>query len=271
MAARCRATAKRWRHCPASGRKTANVVLNTAFGEPTIAVDTHIFRVANRTGLAPGKTPRAVEDQLLERAPDGIPARRAPLADPARPLRLQGARPDCAALRDRALVRVSRQGAGMSRARIAGLYRYPLKSARGQACAAPGCATPGSSTTASGWSSMPPAASSRSANGRSWPRSHVRLEGGVTDLRRLGTRAALPQAFAGTPAACASGAMNAPPSMPEPPPPRGCRRGSAAPTAWCASTAPAALQQSRVDRRPGCAHAVQGRLSVAGARPGLAR
>jgi endonuclease-3 len=46
------------------GRKTANVVLNVAFGEPTIAVDTHIFRVGNRTGLAPGKTPREVEDRL---------------------------------------------------------------------------------------------------------------------------------------------------------------------------------------------------------------
>jgi endonuclease III len=52
---------------PGVGRKTANVVLNVAFGEPTIAVDTHIFRVANRTGLAPGKTPRQVED-ALERA-----------------------------------------------------------------------------------------------------------------------------------------------------------------------------------------------------------
>jgi endonuclease-3 len=49
---------------PGVGRKTANVVLNTAFGEPTIAVDTHIFRVANRTGIAPGKTVRAVEDRL---------------------------------------------------------------------------------------------------------------------------------------------------------------------------------------------------------------
>jgi endonuclease-3 len=55
---------------PGVGRKTANVILNTAFGEPTIAVDTHIFRVANRTGLAPGKTPRAVEDKLLELVPD---------------------------------------------------------------------------------------------------------------------------------------------------------------------------------------------------------
>lgn len=54
---------------PGVGRKTANVVLNTAFGEPTIAVDTHIFRLANRTGLAPGKDVRAVEDALLKRVP----------------------------------------------------------------------------------------------------------------------------------------------------------------------------------------------------------
>lgn len=54
---------------PGVGRKTANVVLNTAFGEPTMAVDTHIFRVANRTGLAPGKTPLAVEKALLARVP----------------------------------------------------------------------------------------------------------------------------------------------------------------------------------------------------------
>jgi endonuclease-3 len=54
---------------PGVGRKTANVVLNSAFGEATMAVDTHIFRVANRTGLAPGKTPLAVELKLLERIP----------------------------------------------------------------------------------------------------------------------------------------------------------------------------------------------------------
>lgn len=54
---------------PGVGRKTANVVLNTAFGESTMAVDTHIFRVANRTGLAPGKTVRAVEDALLRTVP----------------------------------------------------------------------------------------------------------------------------------------------------------------------------------------------------------
>ena len=54
---------------PGVGRKTANVVLNTAFGEPTIAVDTHIFRVANRTGLGPGKNVRQVEDRLLKFTP----------------------------------------------------------------------------------------------------------------------------------------------------------------------------------------------------------
>jgi len=54
---------------PGVGRKTANVVLNVAFGEPTMAVDTHIFRVSNRTGLAPGKTPLAVEMQLIKRIP----------------------------------------------------------------------------------------------------------------------------------------------------------------------------------------------------------
>ena len=55
---------------PGVGRKTANVVLNVAFGEPTMAVDTHIFRVSNRTGLAPGATPLAVERQLLRRVPE---------------------------------------------------------------------------------------------------------------------------------------------------------------------------------------------------------
>ncbi len=54
---------------PGVGRKTANVVLNTAFGEPTIAVDTHIFRVSNRTGIAPGKTPMQVEQRLVKLVP----------------------------------------------------------------------------------------------------------------------------------------------------------------------------------------------------------
>lgn len=55
---------------PGVGRKTANVVLNEAFGHPTIAVDTHIFRLGNRTGMAPGKTPDAVEAELVRRVPD---------------------------------------------------------------------------------------------------------------------------------------------------------------------------------------------------------
>jgi len=55
---------------PGVGRKTANVILNTAFGEPTIAVDTHIFRVSNRTGLAKGKTPLEVEKRLTKLTPD---------------------------------------------------------------------------------------------------------------------------------------------------------------------------------------------------------
>ncbi|WP_342617734.1 endonuclease III [Rhodoferax sp. GW822-FHT02A01] len=54
---------------PGVGRKTANVVLNVAFGEPTMAVDTHLFRLGNRTGLAPGKTPLEVEEKLLKRIP----------------------------------------------------------------------------------------------------------------------------------------------------------------------------------------------------------
>ena len=73
---------------PGVGRKTANVVLNTAFGESTIAVDTHIFRVCNRTRLAPGKTPRQVEEKLLRWGAGGLQARRPPLAHPPRPLRL---------------------------------------------------------------------------------------------------------------------------------------------------------------------------------------
>ena len=54
---------------PGVGRKTANVVLNIAFGEPTLAVDTHVFRVSNRLGIAPGATPGAVEDELLKVVP----------------------------------------------------------------------------------------------------------------------------------------------------------------------------------------------------------
>jgi endonuclease III len=57
---------------PGVGRKTANVVLNVAFGESTMAVDTHVFRLGNRTGIAPGKTPRAVEDALVRRVPHDL-------------------------------------------------------------------------------------------------------------------------------------------------------------------------------------------------------
>lgn len=63
-------TRKELEALPGVGRKTANVILNVAFGEPTMAVDTHVFRVANRTGLAPGKTPLQVEKKLLKRIPE---------------------------------------------------------------------------------------------------------------------------------------------------------------------------------------------------------
>ncbi len=71
---------------PGVGRKTANVVLNIAFGEPTIAVDTHIFRIGNRTGLAVGKTPLDVETEAFGGRARKISAARASLAHPARPL-----------------------------------------------------------------------------------------------------------------------------------------------------------------------------------------
>ena len=62
MAAACRLTARRWRRFPGRTEDRPNVVLNVAFGESTMAVDTHVFRLGNRTGLAPGKTVRVVED-----------------------------------------------------------------------------------------------------------------------------------------------------------------------------------------------------------------
>ena len=78
---------------PGVGRKTANVVLNVAFGEPTMAVDTHVFRVANRTGLSSGRTPLEVEQDLLRVIPERICDACSSLADPARALRVQGAPP----------------------------------------------------------------------------------------------------------------------------------------------------------------------------------
>ena len=73
---------------PGAGRKTANVVLNMAYGEHTMAVDTHVFRIGNRTGLAPGNTPLEVELGLDEGDSRRVHAARASLADPARPLHL---------------------------------------------------------------------------------------------------------------------------------------------------------------------------------------
>ena len=76
---------------PGVGRKTANVVLNTAFGEPTVAVDTHVFRVANRLGIAPGKTPRRGRGRTHAGHTRALPASRASLADFTWALHLQGA------------------------------------------------------------------------------------------------------------------------------------------------------------------------------------
>lgn len=99
---------------PGVGRKTANVVLNTAFGEPTIAVDTHIFRVANRTGLAPGKNVLEVELKLLKVVPEEF------RQDAHHWLILhgryvQGAQARMLALRDRAAMRVQAEDAGAER------------------------------------------------------------------------------------------------------------------------------------------------------------
>ncbi len=69
MAVGYRRPGRNWKPCPAWDEKTANVVLNTLYGHPTIAVDTHVFRVANRTGLARGTTPLAVEQALLRAVP----------------------------------------------------------------------------------------------------------------------------------------------------------------------------------------------------------
>ena len=99
---------------PGVGRKTANVILNSAFGEPTIAVDTHIYRVANRTGLAPGGTVRAVEDKLVKVTAGRVQAQCPPLADPARALRLQGSQAELPRVRDRGSLRVRTENAARS-------------------------------------------------------------------------------------------------------------------------------------------------------------
>jgi len=97
---------------PGVGRKTANVVLNTAFGEPTIAVDTHIFRVANRNRAGAGRQRRRGRAAAGEVRSRRVPQGRAPLADPAWPLRVQGAQARVLALRHRGLVRVPAEDAG---------------------------------------------------------------------------------------------------------------------------------------------------------------
>ena len=91
---------------PGVGRKTANVILNTAFGEPVIAVDTHVFRLANRTRIAPGKTVLEVEKRLMRLTPSEYSAARPPLADPARPLHMPGAQAPLQRMRHRRPVRI---------------------------------------------------------------------------------------------------------------------------------------------------------------------
>ena len=98
---------------PGVGRKTANVVLNVAFGEPTIAVDTHIFRVGNRTNMAPGLTPFEVELESREGRAGQIQAARAPLADPARPLHLRRAQAAVRAVRDQRSVPLAGEDRGL--------------------------------------------------------------------------------------------------------------------------------------------------------------
>ena len=92
---------------PGVGRKTANVVLNIAFGDPTIAVDTHIFRVGNRTGLAPGKTPLEVETETGAGGAGALQAPRPSLAHPARPLHLRGAQAALPGLHHRGFVQMA--------------------------------------------------------------------------------------------------------------------------------------------------------------------
>ena len=112
---------------PGVGRKTANVVLNVAFGETTIAVDTHIFRVGNRTNMAPGLTPFEVELTSRQGRAGQIQAARAPLADPARPLHLRRAQ---AAVRDvhhQRSVPLAGEDGGLRHARLSGIHAFVTK------------------------------------------------------------------------------------------------------------------------------------------------
>ena len=110
---------------PGVGRKTANVVLNTAFGEPTIAVDTHIFRVSNRTKIAPGKTPPAGGRQAAALGSGRLQARRASLAHSARPLRLHGTKATLRRLRNRGSVRIQGQDRVRLSPHLGGARRNP--------------------------------------------------------------------------------------------------------------------------------------------------
>ncbi len=91
---------------PGVGRKTANVVLNTAFGQPTMAVDTHIFRVSNRTAHRAGQDRARGRKAPAAAGTEGVPAGCPPLADPARPLHLRGAQTALRLLPDRGPVRI---------------------------------------------------------------------------------------------------------------------------------------------------------------------
>ena len=94
---------------PGVGRKTANVVLNEAFGQPTIAVDTHIFRVSNRTGLAPGKTPDHVEIVIGTRNAPDVLERRTSLVDPAWAICLRRAQAQMRSLCDQGTLQIQRK------------------------------------------------------------------------------------------------------------------------------------------------------------------
>ena len=114
---------------PGVGRKTANVVLNTAFGEPTIAVDTHIFRVANRTNIAPGQGSAGGRGRLLKFTPPRCSAERASLADPARPLRVHRAQAGVPGVPDPRPLRVPAEDEGL-RCSIRRASRYAIRSSR---------------------------------------------------------------------------------------------------------------------------------------------
>ena len=116
---------------PGVGRKTANVVLNTAFGQPTMAVDTHIFRVANRTGIAPGKNVLEVEQRLLRLVPREF--LRPPLADPPWSLHLHRPQAEMRCLHHRGSLRIQGQ-AGLSlnppvvSVTVSGAHPFPSRS-----------------------------------------------------------------------------------------------------------------------------------------------